>query len=264
MDRREWMGWTTGVLAGAFGAAMPVWAQGAAPLRLGVDGLIEDTGLAGRWKAAMARDLGLAAQWVRAPSGTILQQLESGELPIGLFLGHPLADRLDQQGLIHDRQTLARTPVLLVGPTTDPAGLRGERDVVHALHQILAGQAAGVCHWLPAAKESALAGLSETLMSTLGAQKLPTKPGAASDAANAAAPAYQLLTLADWQKMPRDARKPLKVLIDQDPRLWLSCQVARSFKTPHPAGKLLVKWLQGPLGRQAVSGAGSVWQKPKG
>jgi tungstate transport system substrate-binding protein len=255
------MGWTAGLLS------LPgwAWAQGSGPLRLGVDGLIQDTGLAGRWTAAMGRDLGLAAEWIRSPSGTILRQLESGELPIGLFLSHPLADRLDQQGLIHDRQTLARMQVLLVGPTSDPAGLRGETDVVRALHQILAGQAAGACHWLPAPQDSALAGLSDTLTSTLGAQKLTARPAPGSaSAAGAALPPYQLLTQADWQKMPPAQRKALKVMVNQDPRLWLNCQVARSFKTPHPAGKLLVKWLQGPLGRQAVTAQGSAWQKAQG
>lgn len=235
-------------------------AQGSETWRLGVDALIEDTGLAGRWKAGMARDLGLAAQWVRAPSGTILRQLESGELPMGLFLSQPLADRLEQQGLIHDRHTLGRTRALLVGPTSDPAGLRGERDVVQALHQILAGQAAGVCHWQVAPPDSALAGLNESLTSTLGAQKLTAKAPGNTATTVKALPPYQLLTQAEWQKMPRDARRNLKVLIDQEPRLWLNCQVARSFKTPHPAGKLLVKWLQGPLGQRAVTSPGSVWQ----
>lgn len=259
MNRRDWMGWTTGWLS------LPglAWAQSAQPVRLGVDGLLQDTGLAGRWKAAMGRDLGLAANWVREPSGTILRQLESGELPIGLFLSHPLADRLEQQGLIHDRHTLARTQVLLVGPASDPAGVRGERDVVRALHQILAGQAAGVCHWLPAPKDSALAGLSDTLTSTLGAQHLPAR-AASGSSAGASLPPYQWLTMADWQKMSRAERNARKVLVEQDPRLWLTCQVARSFKTPHPAGKLLVKWLQGPLGRQAVTAPGSAWQKAQG
>lgn len=255
MNRRDWMGWTAGLLS------LPTLgqAQGTAPLRLGVDGLIQDTGLAGRWKAAMARDLGLSAQWVREPSGTILRQLESGELPMGLFIGQPLADRLEQQGLIHDRHTLARTQVLLVGPSSDPAGLRGETDVVRALAQILAGQAAGACHWQAPEQTSALGGLSDTLTSTLGAQKLTAKPAGASPL-----PPYQLITQADWQKLPKAERNALKVLVNQDPRLWLNCQVARSFKTPHAAGKLLVKWLQGPLGRQAVVAQGTVWQKAQG
>lgn len=259
MNRRDWMGWTAGLM----GLPGFVWAQNAAPVRLGVDGLLQDTGLAGRWKAAMGRDLGLAAHWVREPSGTILRQLESGELPIGLFLSHPLADRLEQQGLIHDREALARTPVLLVGPASDPAGLRSERDVVRALHQILAGQAAGACRWLPPSQDSALAGLHDTLTATLGAQNLPTRADSVAPA-SASLPPYQWLTLADWQKMPRTERHARKVVIDQDPRLWLVCQVARSFKTPHPAGKLLVKWLQGPLGRRAVTASGSVWQKLQG
>ncbi len=242
-------------MAGAACMPMSSWAQGPARLQLGVDGLIEDTGLAGRWKASMARDTGLAAQWVRAPTPQILQQLEAGTLQAGLFLSHPLADQFEHQGLIHDRHSLARTQVLLVGPTADPAGLRGERDVVHALHQILAGQAAGVCQWQPAAKGTALAGLSDALMASLVTQHLPAKTPATT-----ALPAYQLMTRSDWQALPRPTRAPIKVWIDDDVRLWLTCQVARSFRTPHPAGKLLVQWLQGPLGRRAVIAAGSTWQ----
>lgn len=228
------------------------WAQPALPLRLGVDGLIQDSGLAGRWKTAMARDLGLSAEWVRAPSGSLLKQLESGALPVGLFLSSPLADQLERQGLIHDRHTLARTQVLLVGPQEDPAGLKGEPDAVRALAQILAGQSAGACRWQPADQDSALNNLADSLMASLGARKLPAPPSSL--------PSYQLMTQADWQTLPRDARKALKVMVDADPRLWLTCQVARSFRTPHPAGKLLVQWLQGPLGRKAVVAAGSTWQ----
>ena len=254
MDRRTWMNW----MAGTACLPMSSWAQAPARLQLGVDGLIEDSGLAGHWKTAMARDTGLTAQWVRAPSSRILQQLEAGTLQAGLFLSHPLADALEQQGLIHDRHALARTQVLLVGPSADPAGLRGERDVVQALHQILAGQAAGVCQWQPAAKDTALSGLSDTLVSTLGSQHLPAKTLATTASA---LPKYQLMTQFDWQALPRAARAPLKVWVKQDPRLWLTCQVARSFRTPHPAGKLLTQWLQGPLGRRAVTAAGSTWQR---
>ena len=257
MDRRTWMSWVAGA------AALPVscWAQPSAALQLGVDALIQDSGLAGRWKAAMARDTGLTAQWTQTPSVQLLQQLEAGTLQAGLFLSHPLADRLEQQGLIHDRHSLARTPIFLVGPSNDPAGLRSERDVVHALHQILAAQAAGICQWIAPAKNTALAGLSDTLMSTLGAQKLTSKTPRAS---TAPLPQYQLMTQSDWQSLPRPVRAPLKTWVSNDVRLSLTCQVARSFRTQHPAGKLLVQWLQSPLARRAVTGPGSIWQAVKG
>lgn len=252
MNRREWIAaWTLTAAWPGFALAQP-----AAKLQLGVDGLIFDTGLADRWKAAMGRDVGLGVAWVRSPTAEVLAGLESGAMQAGLFFSCPQADTLSRQGLIHDRHALAQTGVVLVGPADDPAGLRGEQDIGKAMHQILAGHAAGACRWEAPTRGSGLAGLSEQLQAGLAVRQL--QPARAPSAQATSLPPYQLMTQGQWQALPASTRKGLKVMIDKAPRLVLTCEVARSFRAAHPAGKLLLQWLQGPLGRRAVSSSG--WQ----
>ena len=83
---------------------------------VGVDPALVASGLTTRWGQAMRRDLGWAARWTPLPSGALLRALAQGDIDMGLFLSHPQADRLAQEGLIHDRHVLARTDVLLLGP----------------------------------------------------------------------------------------------------------------------------------------------------
>lgn len=252
MNRREWM---TALTLAACGVRSSQ-AQPVARLRLGVDGLVFDTGLAAKWKATMGRDVGLGVDWVRSTTADVLTGLDNGSMQAGLFFSCAQADTLSRQGLIHDRHPLARTGVLLVGPQDDLAGIGSEQDVGKVMHQILAGQAAGACRFESPARGSGLDGLSERLQAGLAVKQLPQARAPSSQVASQ--PAYQLLTSGQWQALPAPQRKRMKVILNQDPRLTLTCEVARSFRSAHPAGKLMVQWLQGPLGRRAVAASG--WQ----
>lgn len=230
-----------------------------------IDPLMVETGLAGRWGTAMRRDLGWAARWQAAPSRQVLDQLESGETEVGLFLTHPRADHLVREGLIHDRRKLARTEVWLVGPANDPAGIRSEKDPARAIAQIQAAQAAGVAAWqtgLPGEPEGTDGPLAQLTARLLGnanatsagrAQVTPAQPGP---------PAYRLVTQAAWL---RAAPSPqgTRTWFQGHPALVLHAEVARSFRGKHPGGRLLVDWLDRPLARNALRGA-TGWQNTKG
>ena len=95
MNRREWM---TALTLAACGVRSSQ-AQPVAHLRLGVDGLLFDTGLAAKWKAAMGRDVGLGVEWVRSTTAEVLAGLDSGSMQAGLFFSGPQADTLSRQGL---------------------------------------------------------------------------------------------------------------------------------------------------------------------
>lgn len=238
-----------------------------------IDPLFIDTGLAGRWGSAMRRDLGWAAQWRAAASRQVLEQLESGDVEVGLFLSHPRAGFLEKEGLIHDRRRLARTEVWLVGPADDPAGIRAERDPARAIAQVLAARAAGVANWQvglqgePAAQQgpdSPLAQLaSQLLAQPIAGQPLPLglggKPGNTASAASA--PTYRLVTQAAWLR--QGPVSGTRVWFQGHPALVLHAEVARSFRGKHPGGRLLVDWLDRPLARNALRGAAG-WQNAKG
>ena len=257
-----------------------------------IDPLLVDTGLAGRWGAAMRRDLGWAARWQAATSRQVLDRLESGEVEVGLFLSHPRAAFLEKEGLIHDRRQLARTEVWLIGPADDPAGIRSEKDPARAIAQVLAARAAGVVGWqvgLPGdpaetvGPDSPLAQLAARLLA------LPTGAGPAgalgskSSASAMGAPTYRLVTQAAWLRQgpavqagggvssTREPGRPstrgqaggTRVWFQGHPAMVLHAEVARSFRGRHPGGRLLVDWLDRPLARGTLRGAAG-WQVVKG
>jgi hypothetical protein len=230
-----------------------------------IDPLLVDSGLAGRWGAAMRRDLGWAAQWQQAASRQVLDRLESGDVEVGLFLSHPRAAHLEKEGLIHDRRRLARTEVWLVGPADDPAGIRAETDPARAIAQVLAARAAGVVNWqvgLPS--EPAEQQGPDSPLAQLAAQ-LVTQPG--RPATVAGAPTYRLVTQAAWLRQGGGAKASatggLRVWFQGHPALALHAEVARSFRAKHPGGRLLVDWLDRPLARSALRGAAG-WRSVKG
>ena len=262
-----------------------------------IDPLLIDTGVAGRWGAAMRRDLGWAAQWQAAASRRVLDQLESGEVEVGLFLSLPRAAHLEKEGLIHDRRRLARTEVWLIGPADDPAGIRTEQDPARAIAQVLAARAAGVVNWqvgLPGepaeqqGPDSPLAQLAAQLVAQTGSGSGST--GLIGKAANlatlAGAPTYRLVTQAAWlrqgaaaqasaagagagaardksAKTAKGQASGTRIWFQGHPALVLHAEVARSFRAKHPGGRLLVDWLDRPLARGTLRGAAG-WQNAKG
>lgn len=227
---------------------------------VGVDPLFIATGLTDRWQAAMKQDLGWSARWTSMETAQVLDQLENGEVDAGLFLSHPRADELDKQGLIYNRVTLARTDVLLLGPADDLAGIRSETDPARALTQVLAAANAGAAGWQAPPSGSALGALAAQLTKGLSANK-GLAPVSASKAAQKA-PAYRLMTRAQWLKAPPKGER-LKVWLADAPNFSLQAQIASSFRARHPGAKLLTTWLQWPLAQGAIKSARPAWQAMK-
>lgn len=268
------------LLGAAWAAAASAWAAPRVAPRaegpeVGVDPALVASGLTARWSQAMQRDLGWTARWTPLPSGVLLRQLEQGEVDMALYLSHPLAARLARQGLIHDQHPLARTAVLLVGPAQDAAGIRSETDPTRALRQVLAAHAAGAALWQPPPTDSALAALVEGLGLGPG---IGAPPPQAKGKLLADTP-YRLVTQAEWlAEQAARGRAPSRngnsgstagaptsrVWLQGGPGLHLDCELARSFRARHPGARLLVQWLQGPLGRQAFQASAPAWQALQG
>lgn len=225
---------------------------------VGVDPLLVSSGLTARWQAAMKQDLGWAARWTAMDSGEILTELEQGQIDAGLFLSHPRAEALDKQGLIYNRKAIAQTDVLLLGPQEDLAGIRSEHDPARALSQVLAAASAGAATWQPPQAGSSLAALADQLTQGLASKGVL----ASARRPESHAPAYRLMSRAQWLKTPPHGEK-LKVWMADQPALMLQAQIACSFRARHAGAKLLVSWLQWPLAQSAVKASRPAWQPIK-
>lgn len=233
-------------------------ATGGAPL-VGVDPILVEGGLTARWSAAMARDLGWAARWTPIASGSLLAQLEQGQLDAGLYLGHPHAARLEAQGLVHSRTVLARTLVYLTGPEADPAGIRQQTDLRLALAQVLLAQDAGAARWEAPAPDSALWALVAQLTQDRPTARLDrgTALSRATTEKAVALAAYGLTTRAQWQA--RGNTPGVRVWVTGGPELALPAELALPFRRRHPGAQLLLKWMRGPLAEGVWRSARPGW-----
>lgn len=268
-------------------AAAPSWALAEPPsradggaLRLGVEGALAMSGLAGRWQAAARKDLGLAVDLRPGPGQDLLRLLEAGELDAAITSVPQQEAALERQGLIHDRRPVAASRALLVGPPKDPAGIKGVDSVADALARIAqegalsqwavqTGQPGGT-GYVAHGEASGLQAMEARLWQPLGTRAqgawrrtAPPGPGETLKLASQwpVGGGYTLVEQVVWA---RAGKLPLRAWIDADPQLATVYSVARSFRVNHPAGKLFVAWLAGPMGRRVVAGAGGGWRLPPG
>jgi len=232
------------------------------PLRLGVDGALWDSGLAQALQRAFGRDTGIAVQLVRMPALPLLEALDRGEMDAALANAPDAETRLDQQGLVHDRQAVAAGDFVIVGPAPkgkakDPAGIAGGHDAVAALVSVrdAALAAPGSVTFLSAADGSGTHAAEQALWRR--ARIAPAAPWyVAADAATPlivqarARGAYALVERGDWLA---HGGPPQAELVVDDPVLGEAVHVMRAFRVNHPAGKIFVAWIVGPKGRRVVS-----------
>lgn len=261
--RRDVLGLLAACAAPGWAAAQQRRPQQAL-LLVGVATALFDSGMAQRLRVAVARDAGLAIQLVPGPSGKVLALLERGELDVAITHAPELEAGLEKQGLVHDRRFVASNDYLLAGPV-GPKGrpelpaLVGERDVLRALQAIAAAGARGEARFVSGAERSGAQLKEAALFRQAGIT--PQGPwyqraGAGSGETLAQADAVRACVLVDratWSASQQ--RKQLGILLQGDPRLADVYHAMRSFRSTHPAAKLFMNWLTGPLGRRALQNA---------
>jgi tungstate transport system substrate-binding protein len=232
------------------------------PLRLGVDKALAESGLAAALQQAFGHDTGIAVQLVPGPAAPLLDALERGELDAALANAPEAELKLDQQGLVHDRQAVAASRLVIVGPAPrgklrDPAGVAGGRDVAQALTRIrdAALGARGTLNFLSAGDGSGTHLAEQALWRA--AKLAPATPWYLS--ADAKSPllaqartsgAYAIVERGVWDA---SGGAPLAVLVEGDPLLAVPVHAMRGFRVAHPAGKMFVAWITGPKGRAVVA-----------
>jgi tungstate transport system substrate-binding protein len=241
---------------------------GGTPLRLGAERVLVDVGLTTTLRRTFAGETGLAVNVEPGTSSALLEALERGEIDVALTHAPAVETKLEKQGLVHDRRAVARSDFVIVGPLErgkDPASVSGGRDAVAALSSI-AQAGAAFCTYADGSgthlAEQALWLSAGVAPAAPWYRTIDPRGGSASMQAHAQR-AYLFVDRASWLafaatlKAPKAARSTATygVLVQGDPRLVTDFHVLRSFRINHPAGKLFVAWLTGPLGRRVVTGA---------
>jgi tungstate transport system substrate-binding protein len=223
------------------------------PLRLGVDRALADSGLAAALLRAFAADTGIAVKAVPGAALPLLDALERGELDAALTNAPEAEAKLDQQGLVHDRQAIAGGEFVIIGPALrgkdkDVLGAALGRDAASALKRLAASP--GSFTFVSAADGSGSHAAEQALWRQAGiAPAAPwyvaIAPGSDLIAQARARSAFAVVERGEW--LVRGGA-PLAVRVEGDPRLVEVVHVMRSFRVNHPAGKIFVAWLASAKG----------------
>jgi tungstate transport system substrate-binding protein len=255
MKRREI---ALALAAASLGTALAQPARRIDPLRFGVDAALARAGAGARLQRAFSAQTGLSISVSQGPSAALLDALESGELDATLTFAPDIEAHLEQQGLAHDRHTLAEFEFVLAGPVDrgrDPARVSGTKDVAAALTLI----AAGTLPYLAHGGGSGTHLLEQSLWRAAHAAPLAPWSRALTDGERdelAVAAQERRYVVTDRARWSGGGVGGLAALVQGDARLRVPVQVLRPFRHQHPSGKLFVQWLASPRGQQAIAGPG--------
>jgi tungstate transport system substrate-binding protein len=116
-------------------------------IRVAVIGGMIDTGF---WPALMVRYEALTGNHVEVavsgPKPVVVDAFRRGGIDLITFHASDAFVNLVADGLAVDPQPWTRNDLVIVGPHDDPAGIRGARDAIAAVKQIIANKASIVVH----------------------------------------------------------------------------------------------------------------------
>lgn len=230
-------------------------------LRVGADAALIDSGLARALQQAFSGDTGIGVQMVRGAALPLLDALAAGEFDAGLTNAPEAEAKLDRQGLVHDRRPIATGEFIIVGP-----GRTASRGAAVAAP---ARDASAFLSWLnqtAIAQPDALVFLSandgsgahiaeQSAWRSAGiAPQAPwyrvAAPNSGLIAQARAKSAFALVERGAWNSQ---GGAPLAILVQGDRQLVEEVHAMRSFRSPHPAGKIFIAWIAGARGRAVVA-----------
>ncbi|WP_371153352.1 substrate-binding domain-containing protein [Jannaschia sp. 2305UL9-9] len=113
----------------------------AEPLRLAVTSSFENSGLAARLLPAARDDIGVDVQLLVVGTGQALRLGAAGDVDAVLVHARAAEEAWLAQGHGTTRTEIMTNDFVLIGPDTDPAGVRGSPDIGTALSRIAAAEA---------------------------------------------------------------------------------------------------------------------------
>ena len=196
-------------------------------LRCGAELSLMASGLARALQAGFGRDTGIAVQLLAAPATALLASVRDGEVDCALCNAPEAEAVLEQQGLVHSRHRVATGAFHVVGPVGGPPFRSGTAAAV--LAEIANGRADAATPFLSPGDGSGV---------HLAEQRLWRLAGTAPQGA--------------WLAGGGGGRRT-RIVAQGDAELDEPVHAMRSFRSPHPAGRLWSTWIGGGRGRSVAA-----------
>ena len=238
-------------------ACLPAMAQDV--LKLSTTTSTDNSGLLKYLLPAFEASTGTKVQVIAVGTGKALELAKNGDVDVALVHARALEDKFVAEGWGVDRRDVMYNDFIVVGPSADPARIKGSKDVIDAFRRIAAtnvrfisrGDNSGTDvmekgYWLQAAAKpqkgnyvSAGLGMGEVL--NMAAEMR----------------AYTLTDRATYSAYK--ARTDLAILVEGDQRMHnpygiIAVNPARHTGVNYKGAKQLIEWITSPEGQRRIAG----------
>jgi len=220
----------------------------------------ESSGLFDELLPKFRKETGIEVRVVAVGTGQAIKLAENGDADV-LFVHHqPSEEQFVAAGFGVERHEVMYNDFVIVGPASDPAGVKGSKDVVDALAKIAAAEVpfasrgddsgthkAELALWGEAGID--VAGASGSWYRETGSGMGPTLNTAAG------MDAYALTDRGTWLSF--DNRQNLEIVVEGDPRLFNQYGIILVNPEKHPhvkadLGQKFIDWVISDEGQEAI------------
>ena len=221
----------------------------------------ENSGLFGELLPQFHDDTGIEVRVVAVGTGQAIELARNGDADV-LFVHHePSEEQFVADGFGVERHEVMYNDFVIVGPASDPAGIKGSKDVVDAMAKIAQAEApfasrgddsgthkAELALWQEAGVD--VAGASGSWYRETGSGMGPTLNTAAG------MDAYALTDRGTWLSFQNPQN--LEIVVEGDPRLFNQYGIILVNPEKHPhvkadLGQAFVDWVLSDAGQQAIA-----------
>jgi tungstate transport system substrate-binding protein len=221
----------------------------------------ENSGLFGHILPMFQEETGIEVRVVAVGTGQAIELARNGDADV-LFVHHkPSEEQFVAEGFGVERHEVMYNDYVIVGPASDPAGVKGGKDAVDALAKIAAAEApfasrgddsgthkAELALWEAAGVD--VAGASGTWYRETGSGMGPTLNTAAG------MDAYALTDRGTWLSFENPQN--LEIVVEGDPRLFNQYGIILVNPEKHPhvkaeLGQTFIDWVLSDEGQQAIA-----------
>ncbi|WP_353647048.1 extracellular solute-binding protein [Mesorhizobium sp. WSM2240] len=221
----------------------------------------QDSGLFGHILPIFTEKTGIKVKVVAQGTGQALDTGRRGDADVVFVHARPQEEKFVEEGFGVKRFDVMYNDFVLIGPKSDPAGIKGSSDIAAALTAIQSREAPFVSRGDKSGTHSAelrlwkAAGVDIAAMEGPWYKEIGQGMGAALNTASAM-DAYVLSDRATWLSFKN--RGELEIAVEGDKRLFNQYGVMLVNPERHPSvkaefGQSFIDWLISPEGQQAIA-----------
>lgn len=227
-------------------------------LRLSTTTSTENSGLLGFLLPAFEAQSGLKVKVIAVGTGKALELAKNGDVDVTLVHARPSEDKFVAEGHGVNRRDVMYNDFIVVGPASDPAGVKGMRDVLTTLRKIVNAKA----RFVSRGDNSGTDQMEQAYWKQVGAKPAGSAYVSAGlgmgEVLNMAAElqAYTLTDRATYAAYR--AKTGLAVMVEGDPKMFnpygiIAVNPAKYKDINYKGAMQLIDWITSPAGQKRIA-----------